>query len=526
MNSFTHETDLETLMTAKPAASSVQEAMERASLLVDLGGDALSMPALSKAEEVLDLLKGPEISLRDRARIHYFRANIWAHRLRISGDHQSWTWTQPAIDSEILELRRVVAHPGFVELNAIEGAQALTNLGNSLNHIGRFVEAIEAWDRALAIEPGMAMANGNRGLGLSHYASSIYDSGHNLVLAVAAYHSLSRACASDAIIESPGLEQALASFNAHRRMIDDQLDVANLVASIDLDGFSLGRSKKERAYRIWCLENRLFLNPLNDIGPYPIAARDVMNLPSIVVGIEQGPGPPAVIRFFNVMKQEYAAARFALYEGLTARGVHFADRGVLLYNTLDYPSFGQGVERVKMAFRAAYALLDKTGFLLNAYLDLGHGERQVSFRNLWFKGGKGKELHPALDGLANWPLRGLYWLSRDVFEDAFRQVTEPDAEALYELRNHLEHKFVSVHDTFLRAISPNASPESPSGLFDLSFESLASRTLRQLKLARAALTYLAMGIHAEELRRAAARGDKIGVSMVLDTWDDRWKRRD
>ena len=273
--------------------------------------------------------------------------------------------------------------------------------------------------------------------------------------------------------------------------------------------------------------NRLFLNPLNDVGPHAIAGRDVMTLPSITVtGSDGGPGPPPVIHYFNILKQEFATARYTLYEGIIDRGVHPSDRGVLLYNTLDYPAFGLGVERVKMAFRSAYALLDKLGFMLNVYLNLGHSERQVSFRNLWFKGAKGKELHPALDGLANWPLRGLYWLAKDVFEDTFREVTEPDAQALYELRNHLEHKFVGVRDSILLGLAPSAFTQPVPGVYAISFDLLVARTLRQLKLARAALIYLALGVHVEERRRRAERGDGLVMPITLDTWDDRWKRRD
>lgn len=36
------------------------------------------------------------------------------------------------------------------------------------------------------------------------------------------------------------------------------------------------------------------------------------------------------------MKQEYVSARFMLYEGLCDTMLHFSDRGVRLFDTLDY----------------------------------------------------------------------------------------------------------------------------------------------------------------------------------------------
>lgn len=180
-----------------------------------------------------------------------------------------------------------------------------------------------------------------------------------------------------------------------------------------------------------------------------------------------------------------------------------------------------------MAFRGAYAVFDKIAFLLNAYLHLGHPERQVNFRTLWYAKGRGKELHPACDGLANWPLRGLFWLSKDIFEDTMRSSTEPDARYLYELRNHMEHKFVSVHDGFLRGVSTIEVQPAKAGIFDISLDDLMMKTLRQLKLARAAIIYMSLGIHAEEQRRAKARGaDGASIPIILDTWEDEWKRQD
>ena len=46
----------------------------------------------------------------------------------------------------------------------------------------------------------------------------------------------------------------------------------------------------------------------------------------------------------------------------------------------------------------------------------------------------------------NWLLRGLYFLSKDLFDDDFKEVSEPDAAHLAQLRNQLEHRFLSFRD--------------------------------------------------------------------------------
>lgn len=516
--------DLEGLLAIEADRLLDRDCLFYVSALIDAAGDESSVAGLDRAESILTHLAGRPLPPADQARLHYLRANLWAHRNGIVGDRRSWAWNQPAAERELLELRNAVRHEGFADLGDISQAQILNNLGNSLNTLGRFIEAIEAWDRALIAFPQLGMARGNRGMGLADYARAVYDPGHGHVMAVAGWHGLGTALANDAIIESDGLEPAFAGFAQLRAEIAEAIDIEAVVAGVSLDGHSLGRGKAEREYREWCLQHRLFINPLNDIGARSIAAHDVLTLPSIVVPAASV-GVPAAIRFFNVMKQEYVSARFALYEGLNAADrVHFSDRDVLIYNTLDYPAFSLAVERIKAAFRTAYATFDKAAFVLNAHFRLGHKERQVNFRNVWFDKGKPRKLHPALEGLANWPLRGLFWLSKDIFEDDFRDATEPDARALYELRNHLEHKFVYVHDDGLWPHMLFGGTESPpEGLISVSVSELGVKTMRMMKLARAVLIYLSLAIHAEERRREGAR-DGIAMPMILQPWDDQFKR--
>src|SRR3546814_1717379 len=119
-------------------------------------------------------------------------------------------------------------------------------------------------------------------------------------------------------------------------------DWSSDVCSSDLH--ALVRSSEERDYRTWCLRNALFLNPLNDIAAHSIAAQDILTLPDLVSSIDE---PPILIGFFNQMKQEYVSARWEYYLGIQAKRPPSSDRKVLLYNTLDYPSYGLAVARVR-----------------------------------------------------------------------------------------------------------------------------------------------------------------------------------
>jgi hypothetical protein len=133
----------------------------------------------------------------------------------------------------------------------------------------------------------------------------------------------------------------------------------------------------------------------------------------------------------------------------------------------------------------------------------------------------------ALQGSKNGPFRALYWVSKDLFEDSFKDVAQPDAIALHHLRINLEHRYTKVHEWLL----PTEGRQQPTKdifvdtlAYSISRSDLEARVLRLLKLVRAALIYLCLGMQVEERHRASRRRSKrFLASQTLPTVADRWK---
>jgi hypothetical protein len=500
------------------------DALDAIAQLVDYAFDENRPELTSKALGWCDRLESHLSSERQRVELDYYRANAWAHRqsAKQSSHAAVWEWDQKELQQQVFLLRRALNSPAFEELHVVRKCQILTNLANQLDTVGRFVEARALWGKALARQSNFWMARGNRGRGLMHYAVALYDPGHRAVFALAAHRDLLDAVRDIDRHPELGDPSLRPYFAAEADSIEKHFDLAEIAKSYRANGFTLGDNEDERAFRTWCLQEVLFLNPLNDVEPSSIAACDVLALPSFVTRVSE---PPVLVGFFNQIKQEFVSARWLLFEASHSNALHFSDRNVLLYDTFDYPALGLGVEKVKLAFRMGYSILDKIAYFLNRYMTLGIPEKRISFRHVWREKETGP-VRPAFSASENWPFRGLYWLSKDLFEKDFKEMTEPDARALQELRNHLEHKYVKVHA--LAALARPSEGATPDIFFDsfahsITRDDLERKTLRILKLARSALIYLSLGMHKEEVRRAGSDPHARLASMPLQAIDDEFK---
>jgi LA2681-like HEPN len=508
-------------------AVATKDALKRIGVLVDLAGDLGRDDGTAQALAWCDELSKRKLTAAQVTLLDYFQANAWANRRRLAQSRDpdsAWQWEQPGLQEEVFFGRRAAGSVGFDKLPAFRRCQILTNLGNQLSSVGRYVDARRMWTRALALNPRFGMALGSRGYGLTRYAVSLYDPGHRDVFLFFAYQDLKAALSREARYGRHKDQAARALFAEHRDKIAAYIDIPRAKRVIKMDGHPLGKTDAERRYRRWVLQERLFLNPLNDLGPYSIAACDILSLPDFTTPLGE---PPSLIGFFNQMKQEFVSARWMLYEGLHPRRVHFSDRDVTLLNTLDYPTLGLPIEQVKAAYRIAYSLLDKIAYFLNEYAKLGMSARQVYFKTIWYENGDfRKGLRAALRDSKNLPLRGLFWLSKDLFDEKLQDVMEPEAQALYVIRNQLEHSYLKVHEILLpRAVREKLDKAWLDRLaHSVQREDFEGKTLHVFRLARAGLIYLSLGMHAEERRRAATQPKGLLAPMNLPPIEERFKR--
>lgn len=443
---------------------------------------------------------------KDRVLLSYFEAN--AHdgirHLKSSDDKYVWNWEQPEAIAATLALRQAISDPSFKSIDMVRRGQIRTNLGNSLNLVGRPVEAIEQWTAVMQEIPNFAMALGNRANGVAHYAGNLYDVGHSDLLLVDAYHGFMSAIRPDAFWDGGFSHYHADEFRKKAAQIAKHVNVGVAAEKLKANNWPGGECTKEIKYRQWALRNNLFLNPLNDISAAPIAATDVFHLQNHSYAWEED--SPRFVRFFDILKDEFVAARTFCHEGMYGARNHFSDKNVLLFDHFDCNLYGLRIQKLRSSFRMAYSIFDKIAFFLNDYFRLSLNLKTVSFRNVFYFPRTKRELPRLADqfsGNQNWPLRGLFALSKDLFDAEFQSVAAPEAKQLDLLRNALEHRFLSLHEY-------DDGSQSNDFHRRATLDKFQEKTVRTLKLARAALIYLSLAVRREEhLRQEKKKHEEL-----------------
>ena len=237
---------------------------------------------------------------------------------------------------------------------------------------------------------------------------------------------------------------------------------------------------KEKEYRDWCLQNTLFINPLNDITQETIAAKDTLEFPNYIV--EVGEGPFLSVAFSDI-KNRFCKARYLFYSGLHEKYPNWLEKDLYLTSSLDLVDFSTNTENIKMAFKLCFGILDSIVVLLDKYFETNYNG------NIYFKP---TCLQKIFQNIQNPYIDALFWLSCDLTDSSKLkdwQVPNPDAYILRILRNNLEHGWVRISETNLH-IWKGKHDYAKS----ITKEELEVTTMEVFRYTRCAIMYLIFAV--------------------------------
>lgn len=459
----------------------------------------------------IETLKSQNLSPFELAKLDFYAANIYAD-LKQSATNSDF------IEKNIYHLRlsQAAFHDVPSSLDNLDLRYRVeTNLGNALSSVGRFVEALERWDSVIEKCPIFGMAHASKGKVLFDYAQHLYDENQKQIFLKYSHISLNQAL-------ELGVEEHAERH--YRDLLSHLNSIANWESiSIEPSKKIPGRSKQERTYRQWSLDNRLCLNPLNDVEKTADASYDNLHLPSIVTPISET--PPEVYGIYNQLKQEYITARYILFEAIEESqktSLHFSDRQVYLVDMLDDRFYRLWVEKAKIAFLGAYAIFDKVAYLINEYWVLGLQTDRIDFRKVWHENLDSKQgLSHKFQMDQNWPLKGLYWLSKDIYYKNDARPPEPDAKQLNHIRNHISHKYLKVQHS-CNSHSSYRKSNGHESTYPIDENELQEQTKKLLKLVRSALIYLSLAVEWQEKQTRQKEQGRTATMQMPEVGEQRW----
>lgn len=242
----------------------------------------------------------------------------------------------------------------------------LCNLANTLDHSGRWIEAHDAYVRALGADPTNGNAAGNAAVLIGKVVGAGWDSeGH-----LCALH--------DRYVR-------LAQQNRPRTVKVAGEHAARLFDSLELLGSTEADEPPHDAsdpYQVWIARHRLALvAALEGLGGSAGSSRwDTVTLRSVTTAIDVVDTPP-IFEILNILKADFLVARRLAFDAIRiidetgCWAQDDSDPGVYT-ETLNYAVYGEVSSKLVLAHRAALDVLDKTAVTVNEHLGVGDDPRR------------------------------------------------------------------------------------------------------------------------------------------------------
>lgn len=458
--------------------------------LTKLAGQSENPGAAEKALSWCKIAAKRKLDATQHCQLDFHTARAWICRHHEQKNVSGAAWEQPEIEKAIHHLRKAVDNPAFPFFDELLRCRILTLLGNQYSYMGDFIHALNYWNHAIGTDPRFGMALGNRGKGIAEYAELIGDDTLKPVFLAAAHSDLEAATADDAHYygDAQGREYFRAELEKIEATLPDSDRDFPTAATLP---FRIDKSGKNRDFRKWCLTEKLYLNPYNDLCCTHAAAGDIMGQSLFSPPSSRIMSP--AIRFLTQIRLEYIAVRHLCYETLSSKALRNARKEENMED--NRKGWTLAVETLKLTYRSAWSLLPKIARIVNFYFELKQPEAKTGLKTVWYKNGNPADgLADVFAGSANWPLRGLFWLSKALPPERLSPSSlDPHSLLLKTIANELGYRYLRIVEL-----------DSPTGQIvdgTLSRRKLEDATLEILGLVRGAIVYLTQAISIEETHR-------------------------
>jgi|AntAceMinimDraft_16_1070373.scaffolds.fasta_scaffold12036_3 tetratricopeptide (TPR) repeat protein len=380
--------------------------------------------------------------------------------------------------------------------------QRWTNYANCLDSLGRGLEALDAYDEVLKLDPNFAMAIGNKGLALRFFAD-VSGKYYRAAMYIESYQLLKAAIENEDLVKE-GCLSAKNEFEEEMRKIEMKFkDTSVLSGSIAHPKYDKsGMSSFEEFYIDFCSANRLFLNLHVHVEDCEASILDPVFI-SIITPVDDNETFYRLAKYINQIKEDYAVARLLLAQSQFQRNdFDRISRRTTFVNTLDYSDFNIYVGLLKSAFSEAYSIFDKISRFISQYLDLDcKDEKNLYFRDIWKVRNEDNKMviRPEIIDSKNISLYALY--------DIYLDFQGEEYQIISRIRNSSEHERLIIHSS-----QWNGQEDKNN----IRYDSMLSETLRLFQLGRAAVIYLINFVQMREMRK---KQDTPGLvpEIIVDT---------
>lgn len=430
-------------------------------LLIEIGKDAKKIEYIDEGIKNLEEIKNPDYN------VHYNLANGYYSKYQLLDKKTSYITTDEHL---LLKAKKRYLKALNVTKEKIpkETRSCINiNLGNTYDHIGRTIEALDYYENEQNKPHGII----NKGLCLENY-SKVFK--NTTTILKESYNCFEKALGMPNIPTHLKLiaEEEIKKLEPFVKDIKEKpVEKLNRPTEDNFESFVTN----------FCLDHKLYLNLCNFCQRCDGAIGDTLLISNITVKISTLPKNNFDLplhSYLNQIKMEYVSARFLLIlSQYNTFNLDILTKNVYITESLDYEIIDIYVQLLKNAFIEFYNIFDKISHLINIYFKLNK-EGHITFRNIWYSNKKNKNINKELKTLNNKSLNALYDIHLEL-ED------KDEKKDLKDMRNNITHNFLRI--TYFK---------TEKNLMDV--EELKNNTLELAKLVRNAIIYIVNTITIEE----------------------------